>query len=143
MAEPVCRRCGWVHGALMEAYHDQEWGRPLHDDARLYEMLFLEGFQADWVEAARQRWSEELRQCRALLAENFAHHGKHILAVEVWKRVLQCDNCSEEGYRGLFQAYRALGRQADALRLWQSCRQAYAEELDLEPPEEFEQLSRF
>lgn len=109
----------------------------------LLEGEFLEGFQADWVEAARQRWSEELRQCRALLAENFAHHGKHILAVEVWKRVLQCDNCSEEGYRGLFQAYRALGRQADALRLWQSCRQAYAEELDLEPPKEFEQLSRF
>ena len=46
MAEPACRRCGWVRGALMEAYHDQEWGRPLHDDARLYEMLFLEGFQA-------------------------------------------------------------------------------------------------
>ena len=109
----------------------------------LLEGEFLEGFQADWVEAARQRWSEELSQCRALLAENFARHGKHILAVEVWKRVLQCDNCSEDGYRGLFQAYRALGRQADALRLWQSCQEAYAQELDLEPPQEFEQLAHF
>jgi len=30
----------------MIAYHDHEWGRPLHDDQKLYEMLFLEGFQA-------------------------------------------------------------------------------------------------
>ena len=42
---PICR-CSWVKGALMEDYHDHEWGRPLHDDAKLYEMLFLEGFQA-------------------------------------------------------------------------------------------------
>ena len=27
-------------------YHDHEWGRPCHDDPKLYEMLFLEGFQA-------------------------------------------------------------------------------------------------
>lgn len=109
----------------------------------LVEGDFLEGFQAEWVDSARQRWSEELHQCRALLAENFAHHGKHILAVEVWKRVLQCDNCCEEGYRGLFLAYRALGRQADALRLYQSCVSAYAEELDLEPPDEFVRLAHF
>lgn len=39
-------RCAWAHGELMEAYHDHEWGRPVHDDAKLYEMLVLEGFQA-------------------------------------------------------------------------------------------------
>lgn len=39
-------RCGWVHDALDEAYHDTEWGVPLHDDARLFEMLILEGMQA-------------------------------------------------------------------------------------------------
>ncbi len=39
-------RCSWVNGELMEAYHDNEWGRPCHDDAFLYEMLVLEGFQA-------------------------------------------------------------------------------------------------
>ena len=41
----VCR-CHWPQGEMMLAYHDHEWGRPLHDDAKLYEMLFLEGFQA-------------------------------------------------------------------------------------------------
>lgn len=39
-------RCRWPQGELMVAYHDTEWGRPSRDDAFLYEMLFLEGFQA-------------------------------------------------------------------------------------------------
>ncbi|MEA4998161.1 MAG: DNA-3-methyladenine glycosylase I [Candidatus Limiplasma sp.] len=46
MALPDKHRCRWPQGELMTAYHDQEWGRPLHDDQKLYEMLFLEGFQA-------------------------------------------------------------------------------------------------
>lgn len=44
--EPTPCRCAWPQGDLMTAYHDLEWGRPQHDDLALYEMLFLEGFQA-------------------------------------------------------------------------------------------------
>lgn len=39
-------RCPWAKGALYEAYHDTEWGVPLHDDRRLFEYLILEGAQA-------------------------------------------------------------------------------------------------
>lgn len=40
-------RCGWAEtGELERDYHDREWGRPLHDDAKLFEMLILEGMQA-------------------------------------------------------------------------------------------------
>ena len=39
-------RCAWAKGALMQAYHDTEWGTPTRDDQRLYEMLLLEAFQA-------------------------------------------------------------------------------------------------
>ncbi|MCB1183197.1 DNA-3-methyladenine glycosylase I [bacterium] len=40
-------RCAWAAGRpLEEAYHDAEWGRPLHDDRRLFEFLLLEGAQA-------------------------------------------------------------------------------------------------
>lgn len=39
--------CTWPSDdALMIAYHDQEWGVPLHDDQKLFEFLVLEGFQA-------------------------------------------------------------------------------------------------
>lgn len=40
-------RCAWAGGSsLMTAYHDQEWGVPLHDDRALFEFLILEGAQA-------------------------------------------------------------------------------------------------
>ena len=40
-------RCGWATSdPLYIAYHDQEWGVPLHDDRKLFELLCLEGAQA-------------------------------------------------------------------------------------------------
>ena len=39
-------RCSWARGELMSAYHDEEWGVPLHDDRALFEFLVLEGAQA-------------------------------------------------------------------------------------------------
>ena len=40
-------RCPWAaDGELMQAYHDSEWGVPLHDDRLLFEFLCLEGAQA-------------------------------------------------------------------------------------------------
>ncbi len=41
-------RCVWANpkNELYIRYHDEEWGVPLHDDRRLFEMLILEGFQA-------------------------------------------------------------------------------------------------
>src|SRR5215207_232473 len=44
------------------AYHDQEWGRPLHDEQQLYGLLVLEGFQAglSWITILRKRPAFEL-----------------------------------------------------------------------------------
>lgn len=41
-------RCGWVpdNNPEYQKYHDEEWGVPLHDDNKLFEMLILEGAQA-------------------------------------------------------------------------------------------------
>jgi len=39
-------RCAWAKTELSLAYHDEEWGVPLHDDQRLFEFLILEGAQA-------------------------------------------------------------------------------------------------
>jgi DNA-3-methyladenine glycosylase I len=39
-------RCSWPKSELDIAYHDTEWGVPVHDDHRLFEMLTLEGAQA-------------------------------------------------------------------------------------------------
>ena len=43
----MSERCGWAGtDPLYVAYHDQEWGVPVHDDRHLFEMLTLEGAQA-------------------------------------------------------------------------------------------------
>lgn len=39
-------RCGWARTGLSIAYHDEEWGVPVHDDRTLFEFLVLEGAQA-------------------------------------------------------------------------------------------------
>ncbi|HEX2047464.1 MAG TPA: DNA-3-methyladenine glycosylase I [Acidimicrobiales bacterium] len=52
------RRCGWcVAAADYVAYHDDEWGRPVTDDVRLFEKLSLEGFQSglSWLTILRKR----------------------------------------------------------------------------------------
>ncbi|HEY4881352.1 MAG TPA: DNA-3-methyladenine glycosylase I [Steroidobacteraceae bacterium] len=53
------KRCRWASGGDPEyvRYHDKEWGRPMHDDRRLFEMLILEGAQAglSWSTILRKR----------------------------------------------------------------------------------------
>jgi DNA-3-methyladenine glycosylase I len=59
----VIQRCAWVSDdPLYLAYHDHEWGVPVHDDRHLFEMLILEGAQAglSWITILRKR--ENYRQ---------------------------------------------------------------------------------
>ncbi len=50
-------RCEWAKTDLSIAYHDQQWGRPVHDDRLLFEFLILEGAQAglSWETILRKR----------------------------------------------------------------------------------------
>src|SRR5208282_5343817 len=50
-------RCPWPEGDLYVAYHDTEWGVPLHDDRALFELLILEGAQAglSWITILKKR----------------------------------------------------------------------------------------
>ena len=54
----MTKRCWWCgDDPLYVAYHDHEWGRPVHDDRALFEKLCLEGFQAglSWITILRKR----------------------------------------------------------------------------------------
>ena len=55
--QPELVRCPWATTPLGIVYHDQEWGRPVHDDRRLFEFLILEGAQAglSWETILRRR----------------------------------------------------------------------------------------
>ena len=68
------KRCGWVkmNNPLYVAYHDEEWGQPLHDDQALFELLCMETYQAglSWETVLNKR--QAFRQ---------AFHGYQIQAV--------------------------------------------------------------
>jgi DNA-3-methyladenine glycosylase I len=54
----VTKRCEWCLGSdLMIAYHDEEWGVPVHDDRKLFEFIVLDAFQAglSWATILRKR----------------------------------------------------------------------------------------
>ena len=66
-------RCAWAKGDEYVAYHDQEWGVPVHDDRRLFEFLILEGAQAglSWITILKKR--ENYRKA-------FDHFAAHKIA---------------------------------------------------------------
>ena len=56
MSEKI--RCPWAgETQIYIDYHDNEWGRPVHDDHKLFEMLLLEGMQAglSWITVLKKR----------------------------------------------------------------------------------------
>jgi DNA-3-methyladenine glycosylase I len=63
---PIIQRCAWAADELMWAYHDNEWGVPVHDDRKHFEFLTLEGAQAglSWATVLRKR--EAYRKAFAL-----------------------------------------------------------------------------
>lgn len=60
----MCERCAWCRdGGIMQAYHDEEWGTPVHDDRKHFENLTLEAFQCglSWLLMLKKR--EIFRAC--------------------------------------------------------------------------------
>jgi DNA-3-methyladenine glycosylase I len=57
MPNATLKRCAWATTPLGIAYHDGEWGVPVHDDRKLFEFLILEGAQAglSWETILRKR----------------------------------------------------------------------------------------
>ena len=71
-------RCGWAESdSLLQKYHDEEWGVPEHNDAKLLEKLILDGAQAglSWITVLRKR--ENYRNAfHHFDAETIAGYGK-------------------------------------------------------------------
>ncbi len=53
----MVKRCFWGEDEAMIRYHDREWGVPVHNDRKLFEMLILEGAQAglSWITILKRR----------------------------------------------------------------------------------------
>ena len=59
MDKETIHRCTWAENAeaIYQNYHDNEWGVPVYEDQKLFEMLILEGFQAglSWLTILKKR----------------------------------------------------------------------------------------
>src|SRR3990172_10703963 len=80
MTQPV-RRCWGTGDPLMEAYHDVEWGTPVHDDRLLFGKLVLDGFQAglSWRTILYKR-ENFLRAFNGLDPARIARYGERDIA---------------------------------------------------------------
>jgi DNA-3-methyladenine glycosylase I len=77
----MTERCGWPRGDQYIAYHDEEWGVPLHDDRARFELLILEGAQAglSWSTILHKR--DRYRQVfDGFDARKVARYGEHKVA---------------------------------------------------------------
>ncbi len=77
--EPKPNRCWNTTNPLYVRYHDEEWGVPVHDDRKLFELLVLEGFQAGLT------WELVLRR-REALREAFSDFDPGIVAQYTQKK---------------------------------------------------------
>ena len=83
----MCKiRCKWAQDTeeIYIRYHDEEWGKPVYDDTKLFEMLLLESFQAglSWLTILKKR-GKITGACQ-------------IAAVAVIIRLMILENCSRK-----------------------------------------------
>ncbi|MCH5353209.1 MAG: DNA-3-methyladenine glycosylase I [Acutalibacter sp.] len=58
------KKCAWcLDGGMMERYHDEEWGEPVHDDGKQFEYLMLEAMQCGLSWSLMLKKREIFRQC--------------------------------------------------------------------------------
>jgi DNA-3-methyladenine glycosylase I len=79
-------RCAWGQHENMQAYHDEEWGQPVHEERRLFEFLILEGAQAglSWstVLAKRPRYRDVFANFDAARVARFGAREKATLLAD-------------------------------------------------------------
>lgn len=70
----MVKRCGWVkeNNPIYVAYHDNEWGKPLHDERALFELLCLESYQAGLS------WETVLKKRAAFQAAFYDYHFEQV-----------------------------------------------------------------
>jgi len=107
----------------------------------LYTGPFLvEDLYAEWSFMLREDLSRIYLTMCSRLAEFHLERGNHEAAMTWAGAILKIDRCDENAYQQLMRASAAAGKRSEALRCYQQCQQALAEELDVAPTLETQQL---
>lgn len=97
---------------------------------------FLPGEEGRWIERRRRKLASILVRARECRAEIYLWNGEHSLAVEAAREAVALRRFRESGYRILMRAHHAAGNSAEALRVYERCRELTLEELGVPPSRE-------
>ncbi len=103
---------------------------------------FLPGEEGAWVEGKRRELSDILRRALSCLAEASLRSGDEVEAAKWAEETIALEPYRETGYRHLMAAHAAAGNRAEALRIYERCRQLLAQELGAYPSPETESIYR-
>lgn len=101
-----------------------------------YRGEFLAGYYDDWVGLERERLREMLLAALGRLLEGFKGRGEYERALLYARRLAAEDPWHEEAHREVMRLYHLLGRDAEALKQFEICRQTLTDELGVEPSPE-------
>ena len=108
---------------------------------KLYTGPFLaEDLYAEWSFLAREEADRVYLTMCGWLAEHCLANGDYETSLAWTAAILKVDRCNEEAYRQSMRALAASGKRSEALRRYQQCRQALAEELEIQPAPETRRL---
>ena len=110
----------------------------LQDARRLFRGDFLEGDYQEWTFHFREKAVSLQLDCLSQLGHYFQSRKKWRQALSCWQEILRLDPLNDDAYRSCFEAHGALGERAAGVKLFQSAREAYEEELGVPVPPDFE-----
>jgi branched-chain amino acid transport system substrate-binding protein len=103
---------------------------------------FLPGEDGTWVEAKRRDLADVRERALATLADAYLRAGDAPAAVSAAEQLIALAPLRESGYRRLMEAQAAAGNRAEALAVYERCRQLLADELGAYPSPETESIYR-
>ncbi len=107
----------------------------------LYQGNFLaEDVYEDWPRLPRDQLRNLYMEIADRLSEYYVQQAEYAAAIVLCQKILALDNCFEEAHRRLMLCYLAQGQRHLAIRQYQTCVQALADELDVPPSEEIKTL---
>lgn len=137
----------WVdHEAAFDAIHEAEAALKAEDPRAAYgpsavahhiaRRPFLPGEEGRWVEERRDRLRGVLARALECRAEVYLWNGEHTLAGEAARDLVSLEPFRESGYRLLMRAHIDAGNGAEALRVYEQCREFISQELGVGPSRE-------
>lgn len=131
----------WLDVAEFEQQAASSKQQDLALAADLYRGEFLAGYYDDWVLVERERRRETFVAVLGKLVESSKGQGEYESALLLARRLVTEDPWREEAHREVMCLCHLLGRGAEALKQFETCRQVLAEELGAEPSPETEALA--